>query len=161
MSPTPISLPDLRRTFAEPPADARPMMRWWWFGPDVTRADIDRDLGAMAAGGIGGVEVACVYPLSDHPNPFLSRGFLDDLRYAAEQAERLGLRFDLTLHTTPIADEWPKGHDVVVDIGAVDAFMLPPTTPTPTPTRTPTPGPGTPTPPAILPRAVLPGAAKE
>src|SRR4051794_5756352 len=56
MTSAPISLSELRRTFADPPAEARPMMRWWWFGPDVTRVDIDRDLEAMAAGGIGGVE---------------------------------------------------------------------------------------------------------
>ena len=73
------------------------MMRWWWFGPDVTRADIDRDIDAMAAGGIGGVEVAFVYPVSERPRRFGSPEFLADLAYAAERAGQLGLRFDLTL----------------------------------------------------------------
>jgi len=97
MTSAPISLSDLRRTFADPPAEARPMMRWWWFGPDVTRADIDRDLEAMAAGGIGGVEVAFEYPVSERPRRFGSLEFLADLAYAAERAGQLGLRFDLTL----------------------------------------------------------------
>ena len=99
MSPTPITLSELRRTFADPPGEARPMMRWWWFGPEVTRADIDRDLTAMAAAGIGGVEAACVYPLSAEPQRYLSDAHLAALRYAAERAGGLGLRFDLTLGT--------------------------------------------------------------
>ena len=51
----------------DPPPQARPMMRWWWFGPEVSRADIERDLTSMADAGIGGVEVAYVYPLVEHP----------------------------------------------------------------------------------------------
>lgn len=39
------------------------MVRWWWFGPAVTRAELGRQLTAMADAGIGGVEVAFVYPL--------------------------------------------------------------------------------------------------
>ena len=73
------------------------MMRWWWFGPDVTRDDIERDLTAMAEAGIGGVEVAYVYPLVEHPTRLGSAEFLADLAYAADVAERLGLRFDVTL----------------------------------------------------------------
>ena len=73
------------------------MMRWWWFGPEVARADIERDLSAMAAAGIGGVEVSYVYPLVEHPTRLGSDEFLADLAYAADVAERLGLRFDVTL----------------------------------------------------------------
>lgn len=73
------------------------MMRWWWFGPAVDRAELDRELTAMAQTGLGGVEVAYVYPLSAESPAFLSTEFLADLRYAAERAQGLGLRFDLTL----------------------------------------------------------------
>ena len=73
------------------------MMRWWWFGPEVARTDIERDLSAMAAAGIGGVEVSYVYPLVEHPTRLGSDEFLADLAYAADVAERLGLRFDVTL----------------------------------------------------------------
>jgi hypothetical protein len=96
MLPAP-SLAELRRLFAEPPPDARPMMRWWWFGPQVEHADLERDLTAMAAAGIGGVEVAYVYPLVEHPTVLGSEDFLTDLTFAADVAERLGLRFDVTL----------------------------------------------------------------
>lgn len=73
------------------------MVRWWWFGPSVDRAEIDRELAVMAAAGLGGVEVAYVYPFAAESGSFGSPGFLADLRHAADTAEWLGLRFDLTL----------------------------------------------------------------
>jgi hypothetical protein len=72
-------------------------MRWWWFGPSVTRAELERELTAMADAGLGGVEVAYVYPLAPATTEFGSDAFLADLRFAAERAHDLGLRFDLTL----------------------------------------------------------------
>ena len=57
------TIDELRRGFATPPEDARIMMRWWWFGPSVTKAEIERELRTMKEGGIGGVEVQPVYPL--------------------------------------------------------------------------------------------------
>ena len=72
-------------------------MRWWWFGPSVTRAELNRELIAMAEAGLGGVEVAYVYPLAPATTDFGSQEFLSDLRFAAERAHELGLRFDLTL----------------------------------------------------------------
>lgn len=83
--------------FVNPPSSARPMMRWWWFGPAVEDADLDRQLQAMHDAGIGGVEVAYVYPLGGDPVPLGSAEFCAHLRHAAETAHRLGLRFDLTL----------------------------------------------------------------
>ena len=73
------------------------MMRWWWFGPSVQRAELNRELTAMAGAGFGGVEVAYVYPLAAATTEFMSDAFLADLRFAAERANELGLRFDLTL----------------------------------------------------------------
>jgi alpha-L-rhamnosidase len=92
-----LSLNELRAGFVDPPATAAPMMRWWWFGPSVERAELDRQLQAMAAAGFGGVEVAFVYPLEEATTEFMSDAFLADLRYAADRAYELGLRFDLTL----------------------------------------------------------------
>ncbi|HJV14677.1 MAG TPA: glycosyl hydrolase, partial [Propionibacteriaceae bacterium] len=51
----------------------------------------------MAEAGLGGVEVAYVYPLAAATTVFGSDTFLADLRFAAERAHKLGLRFDLTL----------------------------------------------------------------
>ncbi|MGW5363378.1 glycosyl hydrolase [Actinopolymorpha pittospori] len=87
----------LRSGFADPPADCRPLMRWWWFGPDVDRAELTRELDAMRRAGLGGAEVSVVYPLSVPSDSYLSETFLADLRFAADEARRLGLRFDLTV----------------------------------------------------------------
>ena len=92
-----MRLDDLRAGFADPPVEAAPMMRWWWFGPAVERDELARELTAMARAGFGGAEVAYVYPLGPATTTFLSAEFLADLRFAAEFANDLGLRFDLTL----------------------------------------------------------------
>jgi len=105
------SLASLKQSFVNPPDDCRIMMRWWWFGPSVTKGELERELRAMKAAGIGGVEVQTTYPLAlddpatgSHNFQFLSDEDLDDLRFAAEKARELGMRFDLTL-----ASGWPYG----------------------------------------------------
>src|SRR5579864_5196830 len=102
---------DLRRAFEHPPDDSRIMMRWWWFGPAVTKPELAREMRAMKEGGIGGFEVQPVYPLAlDDPElgfhnaPYLSDEFLDAIRFTAQQARELGLRMDLTL-----GSGWPFG----------------------------------------------------
>ena len=91
------TIDDLRAGFLDPPTSSAPMMRWWWFGPSVDRAEIDRELAVMAGAGLGGVEISYVYPLGPDSEAFMSSEFLADLRYAADAALGLGLRFDLTL----------------------------------------------------------------
>ena len=87
------------------------MMRWWWFGLAVEKPEIRRELEQMKADGIGGVELAFVYPqVVDDPakglvnEPFLSRPMLDNVSYAASEGRRLGLRLDVTL-----GSGWPYG----------------------------------------------------
>jgi alpha-L-rhamnosidase len=92
-----MGIDQLRSGFAEPPPSAAPCMRWWWFGPSVTRLELERELTAIADAGLAGVEVAYVYPLGRATAEFGSDAFLADLRFAAERAHELGLRFDLTL----------------------------------------------------------------
>jgi alpha-L-rhamnosidase len=101
----------LRARFKDPPADCGIMVRWWWFGPAVTKPELERELRAMKEGGIAGVEVQPVYPQAlDDPerglrnSTYLSDEFIDDLRFAAVKARELGLRFDLTL-----GSGWPFG----------------------------------------------------
>jgi hypothetical protein len=88
---------DVRRQFRNPPPEGRPMMRWWWFGPSVERDELDRELRAMAAAGLGGVEVAFVYPMGPVTAEFGSPELLDLVGHAARTAHSLGLRFDVTL----------------------------------------------------------------
>ena len=106
---------DLQRSFLNPPDDTRIMMRWWWFGPAVTKAELEREMHVMKDAGIGGFEVQPVYPLSLDDEtlgiktlPFLSDEFLDSLRFTSDKARELGLRFDLTL-----GSGWPFGGPTV------------------------------------------------
>lgn len=109
------SIEQLQRQFAAPPDDAKIMMRWWWFGPTVTKPEIERELRVMKEGGIGGVEIQPVYPvvLDDEAAglktlPYLSDEFIDALRFANDKARELGLRVDLT-----IGSGWPFGGPTV------------------------------------------------
>jgi hypothetical protein len=95
----------------KPSAEARPMMRWWWFGVAAEKPEILRELEQMKADGIGGVELAFVYPqVLDDPakglnnDSFVGAPMLENVRYAQEQARRLGLRVDVTL-----GSGWPYG----------------------------------------------------
>ena len=101
----------LTESFAHPLDDCRIMMRWWWFGPAVTKPEIQRELEQMKAAGIGGVEIATLYPqaLGDLQTgfrnlPYLSDEYMDALRFTASEATRLGLRIDVTL-----GSGWPFG----------------------------------------------------
>ncbi|RZU40055.1 glycosyl hydrolase [Edaphobacter modestus] len=105
------SVDQLRREFANPPNDARPMVRWWWFGPAVSKEEISREIHQMHEGGFGGFELASVYPLAlDDPQKgirnlrYASPEMVDMLRFAREQGSALGMRVDLTL-----GSGWPFG----------------------------------------------------
>ena len=105
------NLAQLRDSFAHPPEDCRIMMRWWWFGPGVTKPEIRRELEQMTDAGIGGVEIATLYPLAlddsrtgFHNLPYLSEDYLDALRFTSVEAKKLGLRVDITL-----GSGWPFG----------------------------------------------------
>lgn len=94
----------LQKGFQAPPDDARIMMRWWWFGPTVQKAELERELRVMKEGGIGGVEVQPVYPLLPDDEktgiknlPYLSDEFLEMLRFTGDKSKKLGMRMDLTL----------------------------------------------------------------
>ena len=105
------SLSAIQKGFENPPDDAKIMMRWWWFGPAVTKAGIERELRTMKEAGIGGIEIQPVYPLALDDESvgrknlrFLSPEFLDCLKFANDKARELGMRVDLTL-----GSGWPFG----------------------------------------------------
>src|SRR5882724_10684070 len=102
--PARAGIDEVQRLFREPPADSRIMMRWWWFGPSATREELDAEMRHMKEGGIGGFEVAAVYPLAVddpasgfHNYDYLSPEFLDRIAYTSRRARELGLRMDLTI----------------------------------------------------------------
>lgn len=102
---------DVASHLGAPPPDARPLMRWWWFGPAVAKPELQREILAMKAGGFGGFEIQPVYPMElDDPargirnTPYLSPDFLDAVGFANRTAHANGLRVDMTL-----ASGWPYG----------------------------------------------------
>ena len=133
------STQDLRQGFLNPPDDARPMMRWWWFGPAVTKPELQKELETMRGAGIGGVEIQPVYPLmlDDEAKgiknlQYLSPEFLDDVSFANKTGRSLGLRVDVTL-----GSGWPyggakttlalaAGRLKVVSLPIADATVAPP-----------------------------------
>jgi hypothetical protein len=105
------SIQNLKQDFQNPPSSAKPMMRWWWFGTAVEKPEILRELQQMKADGIGGVELAFVYPeVLDDPakglvnEPFVGPAMLDNVRYAQSEARKMGIRVDVT-----IGSGWPYG----------------------------------------------------
>src|SRR5216684_2662211 len=69
------NLAEARQGFAHPPDAAKPMVRWWWFGVAAEKPEILRELQQMKADGIGGVELAFVYPqVLDDP----AQGLIND-----------------------------------------------------------------------------------
>jgi len=108
---TDVEVAALHSRFLNPPDDSRIMMRWWWFGPAATKTEVTRELEQMKAVGVGGVEIANLYPLAMddpatgfHNTPFLSPEHLEVLRFAGDEARRLELRVDVTL-----GSGWPFG----------------------------------------------------
>ncbi|QQS49345.1 MAG: glycoside hydrolase [Acidobacteriota bacterium] len=104
---------ELARQFVDPPDESRIMMRWWWFGPAVTKERLEREMTLMKEGGIGGFEIQPVYPVALDDGkirtlPYLSDEFLDALRFVNRRAGELGLRVDLT-----IGSGWPYGGPTV------------------------------------------------
>jgi len=102
---------DVAQHLQSPPPDARPMMRWWLFGPAVVESELEREILAMKAGGIGGFEIQPVYPmeLDDAARgirnvPYLSTEFLDAVSFANRTGRANGMRVDMTL-----ASGWPYG----------------------------------------------------
>ncbi|TFW29301.1 glycoside hydrolase [Duganella callida] len=102
---------EVQRHLAAPPDDARPMVRWWWFGPAVVKPQLEREMLAMKQGGFGGFEIQPVYPMElDDPSrgirnlPYLSPEFLDAVSFVNQKAHEHKLRVDMTL-----ASGWPYG----------------------------------------------------
>jgi hypothetical protein len=111
MLPAQDSGSSLYRQFLNPPSNARPMMRWWWFGSAVTKPELKKELETMHEAGIGGVEIQPVYPmtLDDESKSlknlsYLSPEFLDAVQFANRTAREMGMRVDITL-----GSGWPYG----------------------------------------------------
>lgn len=85
----------------------KPWTRWWWLGSAVEPREITRELEAFSAAGIGGVEICPIYGAIGAESrfvPYLSEAWMTALDHTLKEAERLGMKVDLTTGTG-----WPFG----------------------------------------------------
>ena len=91
----------LETGFINPPPSARPHICWTWMNGNVTREGITADLEAMARAGIGGALIFNLAGPHHHcdtpPGPvdYLGPAWLDLMKHAASEAERLGLELGM------------------------------------------------------------------
>ena len=101
---------NLFNLFANPPADARPFVRWWWNGNRITEAEVLRELDLMAGAGIGGVEINPIaFPRTADPVGYtalewLSPEWIDLLKFTCDQAAGRGMICDVI-----VGSGWPFG----------------------------------------------------
>lgn len=102
---------EIKQQICCPRKEARGRTRWWWYGCAVDKEEIMRELNFMQEAEIGGVELQVVYPLEADDREkgiknyeYLSPGFMEMLRFAADEAASRGMQFDLTLGSS-----WPFG----------------------------------------------------
>jgi hypothetical protein len=97
-------------------AETKPWTRWWWQGSAVDRASLTADLEALAAAGIGGVEVTPIYGVrgaEDRFIQYLSPQWVSMLEHALRDAARLKMGVDMATGTG-----WPFGGPWVDDDSA-------------------------------------------
>src|SRR5258708_3543278 len=96
-------LDKLQADFANPPAGAKPMMRWWWFGLAVEKPEIRRELEQMKADGIGGGGIGFFFSqVLDEPaglgeEAVLSEAVVGEVGHAARQGRPPGGRVGVSL----------------------------------------------------------------
>jgi len=91
--------------------NAKPWTRWWWPASAVDRANLTRQLEAIAAAGIGGVEITPIYGARGSEAryvDFLSPQWMEMLEHTTREAKRLGLGVDMATGTG-----WPFGGPTV------------------------------------------------
>ncbi len=100
----------LYEVFRNPPADARPMVRWWWNGNCVEADEIRRELAVMKKAGIGGVEINSI-AMPEHAGAcstgslqWAGKAWSSMVRTASEEAVKQGMISDLI-----VGSGWPFG----------------------------------------------------
>jgi hypothetical protein len=86
---------------------AKPWTRWWWPGSAVAPKQLSAQLDAMAAAGIGGVEITPIFGARGseaHDIPYLSPRWMEMLEHTAREAARRDMGVDMATGTG-----WPFG----------------------------------------------------
>lgn len=109
----PAAQPSAERDWPVATREAKPWTRWWWHGSAVDRGELTKELEALNAAGIGGVEITPIYGVrgeEKHFIQFLSEDWLRMLDHTLREAARLDVGVDMATGTG-----WPFGGPWVVD----------------------------------------------
>ena len=91
--------PTLEQQFRDPPASARPRVWWHWMNGNISQDGIAKDLDWMARMGLGGVQMFDANlntpQIVPHRLVYMSPEWKDAFRFAARDADRLGLEFGI------------------------------------------------------------------
>ena len=90
--------PGLGRATSNPPAEAKPFVRWWWNGDRIEASELVRELRLLKEAGIGGVEINPIqFPSRNEGEDmgiraleWLSDEWIKMLKVATDEAGRLG-----------------------------------------------------------------------
>lgn len=111
---------DFYRGFVDPPAEARPFVRWWWNGNEVTSVEIRRELGIMKAAGIGGIEINPIAMPGEakntgaRPVKWLSREWNLLVAEASAESKKRGMITDMIVGSGwPFGGEFLKEHEMI------------------------------------------------
>ena len=102
-----------QRTWPPIVAETKPWTRWWWQGSAVDKPSLTTQLDALAAAGIGGVELTPIYGVrgaEDRFISYLSPEWMTMFDHAIRETTRLGMRVDMATGTG-----WPFGGPWVDD----------------------------------------------
>ena len=122
--------PSLLNGFQNPPAEARPFVRWWWNGNKIKTEELDRELELLHKAGFGGVEINPIampkVPNSDDVEAmflkdnqgtadneslvWMSDPWIDMVVHACKKAKDLGMITDMIAGTG-----WPFGGEFLKD----------------------------------------------
>ena len=90
---------ELARGFQNPPPSARPWVYWFWLDGNITKEGITADLEAMQRVGLGGALWMWGGGVGEGvkgPVKFLSPQWWELMRHTVQEADRLGLKINLT-----------------------------------------------------------------
>lgn len=107
---TSVKNDNLFEGFVNPPAEARPFVRWWWNGNRIVSDEIKRELDILATAGIGGIEINPIAmpegaaDIGVKPVEWLSKEWNQLLVLASREAKQKGMITDLL-----VGSGWPFG----------------------------------------------------
>jgi hypothetical protein len=111
--------------FVNPPADARPFVRWWWNGNCLEKDEITRQLDVLQKAGIGGVEINPIAMPEEATDigvksmTWLSPEWNDMLKFAAVQAKERGMIADLI-----VGSGWPFGGEFLSESETMQRMII-------------------------------------